>query len=226
LGGNLFLYPFWGNLVLELQKYSFEICFYFDYRLFLNQLENVIQLIDLGYNINILIGDIEYLGKVIFPVSMTNTKFIFSVECIDDFFRISEFIERNNLTNAQIVPYYNEMNEYFFKSHVYLTEEDILSSELSTKNIFTNKVMNYNYFGKLILFHDKRIYANINKKPIGNINDSIKNIVLNEIKNGGIWRETRETVEPCKGCLFKYLCPPPSNYELAIGKPNLCHVKP
>lgn len=31
---------------------------------------------------------------------------------------------------------------------------------------------------------------------------------------------------PCNACIYQWLCPSPSNYELAIGKPNLCHVKP
>lgn len=26
-------------------------------------------------------------------------------------------------------------------------------------------------------------------------------------------------------CIYQWLCPSPSNYELVIGQPNLCHIK-
>lgn len=63
-------------------------------------------------------------------------------------------------------------------------------------------------------------------EPIGDSEEKINELVFKEMKNGKAWFLTRDEVSPCKDCLFRYLCPSPSNYELVIGKPNLCHVKP
>jgi hypothetical protein len=30
---------------------------------------------------------------------------------------------------------------------------------------------------------------------------------------------------PCDDCVYQWLCPSPSDYEIAISRPNLCHVK-
>ena len=30
---------------------------------------------------------------------------------------------------------------------------------------------------------------------------------------------------PCKDCIYQWLCPSPSNYEIVIGRSNLCYVK-
>lgn len=63
-------------------------------------------------------------------------------------------------------------------------------------------------------------------ESIGDSEEKISELVFKEMKNGKAWFLTRDKVSPCKDCLFRYLCPSPSNYELVIGKPNLCHVKP
>ena len=68
-------------------------------------------------------------------------------------------------------------------------------------------------------------YANPNHPVLGNIyTDSINEIVYNEVELGKSWFRIRDQ-EPCNECVFQWLCPPPSNYEIEIGRPNLCHVK-
>jgi len=48
---------------------------------------------------------------------------------------------------------------------------------------------------------------------------------VKEMLDNTAWRKIRNDY-PCCDCIYQWLCPSPSNYELAIGKPNLCHVKP
>ncbi|MCL2413707.1 MAG: hypothetical protein FWC94_00425 [Bacteroidales bacterium] len=50
-------------------------------------------------------------------------------------------------------------------------------------------------------------------------------LLYKELDENTAWRKTR-TEKPCSECLYQYLCPPPSNYEFAIGKFNLCTAKP
>lgn len=225
-GGNLFEYLYWDKLLDELQKYSYNNVFYIDYRFLINQKNKMHQLIKLEYGLTVLIGDlhdrkilidiIEDFGDAI--------KYVFSVESEDDFSLVSEFISNCGLKNTQILPYYNNCNLDFFETYIYQSEDDILLTDWSKKDICAHKVINANYFGKIVLYSDGNIYANMIGSPIGKIIDSVKDLIYSEIKHGSYWRKTRDEIEPCKDCLYKYLCPSPSNYELVVGKFNLCHV--
>ena len=52
---------------------------------------------------------------------------------------------------------------------------------------------------------------------------SIHEIVYNEIEKGKSWLRIRNQF-PCDNCVYQWICPSPSNYEIAIGRSNLCHV--
>ena len=106
-----------------------------------------------------------------------------------------------------------------------MQKEDILEANLDKQNIFALQELNTHNFGKITLMPDGKIYADLNKKLIGNINEPIGDILGKELVSGNSWRYTRYQVKPCCQCRFKLICPSPSSYESAIGKPNLCHVK-
>jgi len=61
-------------------------------------------------------------------------------------------------------------------------------------------------------------------EPIGTCADDIKDVTIKALKTGKAWFNTRDRVTPCKDCIYKYLCPSPSNYELTLGRNNLCHI--
>jgi len=68
-------------------------------------------------------------------------------------------------------------------------------------------------------------YANIHYTALGNIyTDNISEIIHNELEKGKSWFCIRNQA-PCNNCIYQWLCPSPSDYEIAIGRPNLCHVK-
>ena len=52
----------------------------------------------------------------------------------------------------------------------------------------------------------------------------IYEIISKELEEGRSWLRIRNQA-PCNTCLYQWFCPSPSNYEIAIGRPNLCHVK-
>ena len=99
-----------------------------------------------------------------------------------------------------------------------------MSQKLSEENILTNMTVNSNFFGELILMPDGQFYTDLNSKPLGKLGDDWR-IILDKLSNSS-WFLTRDKLKPCSDCAFRYLCPPPSNYELVIGKPNLCTIKP
>lgn len=49
-------------------------------------------------------------------------------------------------------------------------------------------------------------------------------MIYREMIEGHSWLRIRNQ-EPCCSCIYQWFCPSPSNYELAIGRSNLCHIK-
>ena len=52
---------------------------------------------------------------------------------------------------------------------------------------------------------------------------SLLELIAKELEQNTAWRKIRNG-EPCNTCLFQYLCPPISNYELIFKRQNLCSL--
>lgn len=126
---------------------------------------------------------------------------------------------------VEINPFYTGENLSFFKENVFCSLDDIIAEPISRKTIFRRQTLNENFFGKLTIIPTGEVYANVNIKPIGVYpRDSLKKLVFEELVHSTAWFRLRDE-QPCCGCANKYLCPSISNYELVMGKDNLCLVK-
>jgi len=135
-----------------------------------------------------------------------------------------ERIDFPDNASVEITPVYTGENIQFFKENVYNTLSDILSAHISKKAIFRHQSLNENFFGKLILLPNGNVLTNINSAVIGQYPEkSLKEIVFKEMTEPTAWFRLRDK-HPCSTCVNKYLCPSVSNYELFIGKDNLCTV--
>lgn len=115
--------------------------------------------------------------------------------------------------------------EAFFEEIIFLSKEDILSTPMSINDFFTNQSMNIYDFGKINIMPDGEIYANVNHQSLGNIQThSIHDIISRELEEGKSWLRIRNQA-PRSSCLYQWHCPPPSDYEIEIGRSNLCSVK-
>lgn len=149
-------------------------------------------------------------------------KFIFKVASECDYRAAESIIENYRLVDYVIQPVFNAENIDFFEQYVFLSKDDILSMPISLKDIFMHQSINSYDFGKFSISSDGDIYANEHFPPIGNIcSDSLSDLIEKEIKEGESWLRIRNQY-PCTNCAFQWLCPSPSNYELEIGRPNLC----
>lgn len=171
----------------------------------------------------ICIDNISFnLPKMEFP----NVKWLFKIHTEEELSIVSEWIEKHSVNNYQIVSVYNGKNLDFFEKFVYLNEEDLFNQPVSMQNIMRNQVLNTHDFGKFHITPDGNIYSNRLLSPIGNLyTDSIRQLVQKEMTEGKSWLRIRNQ-EPCSQCIYQWLCPSPSNYELIIGKSNLCHIAP
>ena len=220
LGGNLYLYPYLKELIALLNEYKFEFHFWIHYN---NSKED--SLLNSNIKTEILvtfpINDVNIFFE--FLEKHTQNRFHFIVENELQVDQISQIL-KNHFNNYTILPFYNGCNIDFFKKEIFLEKQDILNTINSQREIFRNQKMNLHYFGKLYIFPDGNIKANLNSSILGNISyNSLLEIIYGELHENTAWRKIREE-KPCNECLYQFLCPPPSNYEQAIGVPNLCHI--
>lgn len=157
-------------------------------------------------------------------IESSTVKWIFKVRSEEELSIVSEWIETRSISRYQIESVYDGKNLDFFEKFVYLNEEDLFSQPISMQSIMRNQVLNSNDFGKFHITSDGAVYSNKLLSPIGNLyTDSIRQLVQKEMTEGNSWLRIRNQ-EPCKRCIYQWLCPSPSDYELKIGKPNLCHI--
>lgn len=148
----------------------------------------------------------------------------FNIHSESEYDSCSSFIEKEQLKNTEITPAYNGANLGFFEENIFLTKEDLAAPNLDKREVFANQAINTNNFGKIIIQSDGNIHSNIHTPPLGNVQNSLKEILTKEMELGSSWFKIRD-MEPCNECVYQWLCPSPSNYEIEIGKSNLCHIK-
>lgn len=152
-------------------------------------------------------------------------EYVFDISSTNEYEQAEQLIEQFEIDNYRFNPIYTGNNMQFFEENVYLTKEDILSTSISMKDIFAHQSMNIYEYGKINIMPNGEVYANTNYPPLGNIHThSILKIIYKEMEEGKSWFRLRNQ-SPCNDCVYQWLCPSPSNYEIAIGRPNLCHVK-
>jgi pseudo-rSAM protein len=143
----------------------------------------------------------------------------------EDYRQTERILEQYQIEQYQLKPVYTGKNIAFFEENVFLTKEDILSTSMSIKDFFFKQNMNTNDFGKINILPNGDVYANLNHPVLGNITtQSIDEIVSRELEEGKSWLRVRDQV-PCNNCLYQWICPSPSDYEIIIDRPNLCHIK-
>lgn len=147
------------------------------------------------------------------------------VESENDLENVEQLVSNFHIGKYSIVPYYNGMNIKFFEENVFTTVDDILQQPLSMNEIQKNKVINTTNFGRIIIDYDGNVYDNLNFSPIGQFCcDSVVQVAEKEICEKLRWFSVRNNVEPCKHCLYRYLCSPMGNLEYFMNKNNLCHA--
>ena len=138
-----------------------------------------------------------------------------------------EIISTLGLRRVFFKPCLNGENMQFFREQVFISEEDIMASKPTQNQIFSRLTMNEHDFGKLTVFPNGDVYANANDKPLGNLADlNVEELVGRERAGNTSWSRRRTEVEPCRDCLYRFLCPPVSNYEILSKKFNFCHIHP
>lgn len=176
-------------------------------------------------HLTVIINNYSTLIKL-YDFYQSNSKditIVFPVKSLKEFNYAVSITEENKIDNYNIIPIYDGKNIKFFEDNVYLSQDDFDNIKLCKRQVFANMTLNVHDFGKFTILPDAKIYSNVNFIPLGSLGDPIYNMIYNEMTERKTWFRSRE-MEPCCNCIYQWLCPSPGNYELAIGKPNLCHL--
>lgn len=135
------------------------------------------------------------------------------------------FVEQMDLAKKTMRPFYNGRNRSFFEDAVFMGLEDITEIPISKKQIFRRQALNENFFGKMYVHANGDVYTNLNQKALGNFKThTLGELIYKELDDSHAWLKLRDG-EVCGNCVYRYLCPSISNYELVLKKENLCHIK-
>ncbi|NQV03723.1 MAG: TIGR04150 pseudo-rSAM protein [Bacteroidia bacterium] len=138
-----------------------------------------------------------------------------------------EIIKILDLNNVFFKPLFTGENLDFFKENVFVSKKEVLASQPDQQQIFSRISINENDFGKISVLPGGKVYANLNDPNIGDATkSSLLQLVTHELDNGISWRRTRASASPCNDCLYQFLCPPISSYEIFMKRFNFCDVYP
>ena len=223
--GDPFSYNEWDDLILRLKKTYLNINLYVKSEtIILNQ-----NRLNLLFEINKLVilvdgdSDIENIVKLSEEIKSDFSKLslCFVVKSIAEYENVSNITDQISL-NCSIMPVYTGSNFNFFKDCVYFDEDDILNIKQEKRVVFSKMVLNNSFFGKLTVFSDGDVYSSKNLNRLGSIDDEISKLINKEMKGGYSWRLIRN-FGPCKNCLYKFLCPSITEYDLLLNC-NLCKI--
>jgi len=223
--GNIFCYSHHHELVKEIGCLDIPSNFYFIYQDFV---DNIMTIKSNTYPDNFKFNVVIDLSNSICPMLLHEFEIPIDVTiCVfsEEQFYIfqNDYADLPIYCDATVVPIYNKYNLHFFEKYVFIKKDDLNKTSLSKRDILMRQIINTNDFGKLTIFPDGKVYANVNMNHLGILEDSVYSIVYKEITKGRSWRRIRNMM-PCNNCIFQWICPSPSNYELVINKPNLCKL--
>ena len=231
-GGNIFDHSAFLNLVeiiKQKRQNGLEIWFGIHY---LNLDTEKLNLIVHNSTINLYVYVVFPIDQIRFVnfIKYTNSisdriTYVFVTKEESELILVQKIIDKNQIENNSVIkPFYNERNIKFFEEYVFFDENDIQNNFPNKQDYFSKQTLNTYDFGKLIVNSKGEIQANTNYPIIGNIQDNFADVIYKEFIEGKSWFRIREQ-EPCNNCTYQWLCPSPSNYEIAIDRPNLCYVK-
>jgi len=130
-----------------------------------------------------------------------------------------------DLPNIFFKPVFTGDNLDFFKENVFVAREEILASKPNQQQVFSRMTINENDFGKLWILPGGEVHANLNDPPLGLAKkEYLHQLVARELDDRTSWGRTRATLMPCRGCVYQFLCPPVSSYEIFMNRFNFCDI--
>ena len=228
IGYHLTAYPDWQLMLETMPQYGIPVTYYFQGDETI-AIEEICKYSTEKISLGLYFTDIESLRGIetLLANRKINHQWIFVLEKNSDWEQAQQIVDSYQIENYKMQPVLtgDAVNYAFFENNVFTSSEELTQLTPSKKNIFCNQTINSNYWGQLFVMPDRKVYANLNKAPLGSIEEDVLCLIRKEmIDADSCWRYTRDKFSPCKSCIYRYLCPPPSNYEFYLNRFNLCTV--
>lgn len=227
LGGDLCKYDDLSLLVSVLSSYPFKKQFYFHYKIVIPRI--ITTCFNTDFSITLLADADDFssgtLLSVIKDLGDIKPDLLFVVSSESALERAIAFKEMIPEYEVDIKPLYTHSNLDFFKENIFVSDDDLRNDHPGMKGIFRRETVNEHFFGRVNILPNGDVFFNMNGLKAGNLfeTDDLVNLVYQEMLKGDFWFKTRDKTS-CRACYNRYLCPSPSNYELVIGKDNLCNM--
>lgn len=229
IGADIFEYADYYNLVNFFKEKEFYKFYFFPWYDIVKNSENLSQLASMDksiFNIQLFppITEIEFT-RIIKSVEsfkdMINYTII--VRNINEVEYFEKLIQANQIENYNIIPFFDGSNIEFFNTYVFPDFNEILTSKQELLDIHIKEYINPNYFGKLTILPDNKIYSDVNNKPLGSFESlNLNRILFKALTIDSGWRRIRKNTSPCNTCVANLLCPSLSNYETIINRNKIC----
>ncbi len=170
-------------------------------------------------------NEIEILNKIYLKYQ-PNVKFTFLVYSSNSLLSYEKLSNRHKFSKLNLRPIYNGKNKTFLKKLLMISVKELIDKKINIEELEINKTVNRNYFGKI--FIDQNGFIKSSRNSVYNFkldNDSIKKMMLKELKSNAYWKLTRTILKSCKDCVFNQLCPPISDISILLEVENLCNYK-
>lgn len=211
----------WNSTIIkafakELDVFKEKVHFFFTHPnpLFHNEIIDI--LVDHGYAITQVCPPNPNLNQATW---IPGRNYHLLVRSEDDYAHWESLMQEKAPEQYEVIPIADN-NVEFFRSNVFLSEEEILGQKLTKKDIFRHQALNVNHFGTFFIFPDGTIHPAADAPSVGTLEDSVHQTIIRELVENHAWRQTRRDIEPCKNCLYHDLCPSPSVYERILGVPG------
>lgn len=232
-GYNLMIYPHLGEVIELMARSPFQKKYHFRIENWESQIVPYLQVqkhtsVALYITFPFLQERITaYLHELPDIRLMKKLEFNFVVKNQEEMETAVEIINDYGLGNVFFKPLFTGENLDFFRKNVFASKEEILAAHPDQQQVFSRITINENDFGKLSVMPGGQVYANLNDPLIGDATkEDLVQLVSHELEQGVSWRRIRKEVFPCKKCIYQFLCPPVSSYELFMQRFNFCDVYP
>jgi pseudo-rSAM protein len=232
LGGNIFRYPKFPELTAVINHLPFPKTYYSHYANIVEARQELRLINPRSSRVKVVvpppINEVQLKAalKILNTLRLSN-RFMFIIRGEEEYEETEALLSRLAIDNPKFQPFFSGGNLDFFMEVVFTSKEDILAARPKMNDIYTNCEVNKLNFGRLTVLNNGDMYANVHGQRLGNLAlNSVYEALYKEMDRGKSWRRVRKNVKPCKHCTFHALCPPLSNYSYAIGRNNLCHIKP
>lgn len=203
--------------------------------------ENIIDFLNSIEDLKLLVVFPGYSSDIIGRFTNSNIEFIFIYDTFEEYLKNRVFIREYKKSKIGLVvkdvmdielyskflddsvdfyPFYDGTNKSFFQEFVYMSDLELKNLQITKREIYRNKSINPLFFGQIYIYSDGRIVASPNFDVVATIADSLPDIIERMLHSDYAWKLLRKN-KPCSNCLYQWLCPPISDYELQMKHP-LC----